>query len=82
MPHPFYETPLATVTAIVGNGDRKHPGVHVTDDPLLYFFKLSKAGYGPVSEIKEWDCRTVIQALHYENFISDYENAYLELNKG
>jgi hypothetical protein len=48
----------------------------------LIFFRLSKAGYGSVNEIENWDVRRVLQALHYEKFISDFENAYIDLNKG
>jgi hypothetical protein len=34
-----------------------------------------------VNEAKELDARTVLQALHYEKFLADYETAYVELNK-
>ncbi len=27
------------------------------------------------------DARVVIQALHYEGFLNDWDNAFLELNK-
>jgi len=47
----------------------------------LIYLKLSKVGYGSVNEIKEWNAREVIQALYYEKFVSDYEAAYLEINK-
>lgn len=53
----------------------------VIDDDLLIMFKLSKAGYGSISQIEKWDARKVIQALNYEKFISDYESAYIEINK-
>lgn len=47
------------------------------------YFRLCKAGYAAsVGEAKCMDVRTVVQALAYEKFISDYEIAYLELNKG
>jgi hypothetical protein len=47
----------------------------------LIYFRLSKEGYGSVNEIENWDARKVLQALNYEKFASDYEFAYLELNK-
>jgi len=47
----------------------------------LIYFRLAKAGYGSVNEIAEWDAKTVLQALNYENFVNDYELAYYELNK-
>lgn len=40
-----------------------------------------KAGYGTLKEVEDMDARTVLQALHYEKFISDYESAYVELNR-
>lgn len=43
--------------------------------------RLVKAGYGSLKEVEEFDVRKVIQILHYENFLHDYELAYLEINK-
>jgi hypothetical protein len=43
--------------------------------------KLVKSGYGTLKEVRAMDTREVIQALHYEKFVSDYEAEYLELNK-
>jgi hypothetical protein len=40
-----------------------------------------KAGYGTLREVEEMNARTVLQALYYESFISDYESAYMEMNK-
>jgi hypothetical protein len=40
-----------------------------------------KAGYGSLREVQEMNAREVLQALHYENFLSDYEAAYFEVNK-
>lgn len=47
---------------------------------LVYFFRLVKAGYGPLSEVKKMTAREVLQALAYEHFVTDYENAYVEMN--
>jgi len=52
------------------------------DSDLLVYFKLSKAGYGSVNEIEQWDARRVLQALNYEKFVYDYESAFIEINKG
>ena len=47
----------------------------------MIYFKLSKAGYGTVREIKEeWDVREVLQRLVFEEFNNKWEQAYLELN--
>lgn len=43
---------------------------------------LSKAGYGSLREVEEMDVRKVIQAIHYEQFRSDYDDSYWELNHG
>ncbi len=59
------------------------PEVKVTDDDLLVYFRLCKAGYASsVTEAAGLSARVVLQALHYEKFCNDYENAYLELNRG
>jgi hypothetical protein len=42
---------------------------------------LVKLGYGTLSEVKELDARTVMQALNYEKFLNDYESAWWEMNK-
>lgn len=52
------------------------------DDDLLIFLKLCKCGYArSVLEASELDAKTVLQALSYESFCTDYERAYMELNK-
>lgn len=80
MSHPFWEKPLAVVTTYVSDGGKHYPKIQVTEDPLLIYFKLSRAGYGSVDEIREWDTRTVLQCLAYEEFNQKWEQAYLELN--
>jgi len=34
-----------------------------------------------LQEAKEMDARAVLQALAYEDFCNDFENAFLEINK-
>jgi hypothetical protein len=48
---------------------------------LLIYFRLVKAGYGTLAEVKVMNAREVLQALSYEKFCSDYELAYLEINR-
>jgi hypothetical protein len=43
--------------------------------------RLVKAGYGTVEDIRKMTSREVIQAINYEKFIIDYEEAYIEMNK-
>lgn len=47
----------------------------------MLYFRLVKMGYGSFNEVRELDARVVLQAFHYEKFCSDYESAYVELNK-
>jgi hypothetical protein len=42
---------------------------------------LVKAGYGSLEEVKKMTAREVLQAIHYETFLGEYEDAYLEANK-
>lgn len=52
------------------------------DDDLLIYFRLVKSGYAAsLREAKEMDVREVIQALHYETFLADYEKAFIEMNR-
>lgn len=53
--------------------------MRVKEDVLLVYFKLSKAGYGSVNEIEQWDARRVLQALSYEKFCGEYEAAQWEM---
>lgn len=49
---------------------------------MIYYFRLCKAGYArSVIEAMELPARVVLQAIYYESFCSDYEAAYLEVNK-
>lgn len=49
---------------------------------MVIFCRLAKSGYGTINQIRtEMNAREVLQALHYEVFRSDFEDAYLELNK-
>lgn len=49
---------------------------------MAIFCRLAKAGYGTLQQVRyEMDAREVLQALHYEIYLLDYEDAYMELNK-
>ena len=48
------------------------------DDPLYYHLMLSRAGYGSLLEVEQWDARKVLQALNYEKFRNDYEAAHFK----
>ena len=38
-------------------------------------------GYGDIEVVKRMNSREVLQAIQYEKFTSDYQTAYIELNK-
>lgn len=61
----------------MSKGDSKIK-VEIKDDDLLIFIRLSKAGYGTIEDIKRMNAREVIQAMAYENYLSDYQEAMLE----
>lgn len=48
----------------------------------MTFFRLVKAGYArSLREAESMDARSVIQALAYETFLSQYQMTMTELNK-
>lgn len=79
---PFFEKPLCRVQGVYRD-ERKYPSIEASDDVLLIYLRLCKAGYaGSLNHAKEMTAREVLQALNYETFCNQYEQAYLELNKG
>lgn len=46
------------------------------------FLRLSKEGYGSFIEIKKgWSVKEVVNAIHYSNFLNDFQAAFMELRK-
>lgn len=43
--------------------------------------RLVKLGYGTLIQVREMNAREVLQALHYEDFLAEYEAAFYDLNK-
>jgi hypothetical protein len=48
---------------------------------MVTYFQLVELGMGNYKEVQELDARTVIQCLAYEQFKSEYQTTYLEINK-
>jgi hypothetical protein len=44
--------------------------------------RLSKAGYGTVREILDMEADLVLSVVGYEDFLTKYEKAFIELNRG
>jgi hypothetical protein len=51
------------------------------EESRLCALRLSKAGYGKVSEILETDADIVVDMLNYEGFLTDYEKVFMDINK-
>ena len=51
------------------------------EEELIIYFRLVKMGMGDFFTVQKMSAREVVQALYYEQFLSDYEAAYLELNR-
>lgn len=78
---PFYEKPVCSVQNRHGDS-RRRPIVKATDDDLIVYFRLCKGGYASgITEAKTLDARTVIQALHYDGFLADWDTTFIEVNK-
>jgi hypothetical protein len=56
--------------------------VEITASELdILCLRLAKAGYGKPQDIAEMDCDWVMKMIQYEDFCSEYESKYFELNK-
>lgn len=54
----------------------------MSEDILILEYRLVKAGYGTLKEVREFfSVRDFIQALHYDGFSSDYEAAFMQVNR-
>lgn len=78
---PFYEKSYFKVIGTYGNSGKANPTVEISNIPLFIIYKLVKAGYGNIEVVKNMSSREVLQALAYEKFVGDYQDAYMELNK-
>ena len=78
---PFYEKSYFKVIGSYGNSGKTSPTVEIRNKPLFIIYKLVKAGYGNIEIVKRMNSREVLQALAYEQFVGDYQDAYMELNK-
>ncbi len=73
-------------TGLRGEGEGVRPRVTVSerdeDEELLIYLRLVKGGWASgFDEAKRLNVREVLQALHYDTFLVDYEKAYIDLNR-
>ena len=47
----------------------------------MWAMRLSRQGYGSITEIKNLDVSTFLNLIHYENYIDKYQYVFRELNK-
>ena len=74
---PFFQKPFISVKGYISREEGRVK-IEASDSHLLIFFKLVKAGYGSLEEVKKMNAEEVLQALYYESFLVDYEIAYRE----
>ena len=77
---PFYEKPFFKVVGF-SRTRKNEPRIEVVNNSLTIILKLVKAGYGDIEVVKRMNTREVLQALSYEKYLVDYQDAYMELNK-
>lgn len=77
----FYSRPLCKVISRDWRDNKILPRVEAVDHTLIYFFKLIKIGYGSMENVKKMNSIEVLQALHYEDFLTQWESEFLRLNQ-
>lgn len=82
---PFIERPIYRVGDKLVNANYRSPHIEKTggerEEELIIYFRLVKMGMGDFFTVQKMTAREVVQALYYEQFLSDYGAAYIELNK-
>jgi len=82
---PFRREPIFSIkeARIPENNERKHPRIIIKDDCIFTAIKLAKEGYfnGNPQDILNAPVNVVQSILEYENFVYDYEQEYIALNK-
>ena len=80
---PFFGGGLFKVEGVPREGRRK-PRISVEADFAdLISLRLAKAGWwgGDPAKVKEAPVDEVMKALQYEQFVADYESAFMALNR-
>ena len=79
---PFSERPICRLRDKPGYAGRRYPAVEQDEEysELIIYYRLVKMGLGDFYTVQKMTAREVLQALNYENFISEYELAFSEMN--
>lgn len=76
---------MSVVSSSTGKSKYKYPKIRIderVDEAKLLSLKLCKAGYGSSEEILNTKADLVLMMLHYESFLTDYEQEFFRLNSG
>ena len=72
---PFREKPFIKIRGTL-LGDEGRVKFEVNDEDKAILYRLVKAGYGSIREVKNLNVEEVVDALNYETFLIDYQKAY------
>ena len=75
----FYDKSFVIITeSFTRDLNQYAPKIEIRDNAAFAIFKLSKLGYGTVSELKQMTSKEILQILNFERFNNDYENVIAE----
>lgn len=81
---PFFQKPLFRVETKISNSNKRYPRIKIdADDETLIVCTLAKLKYygGNPDLIWESPVDRVINTYYFDAFSSDYETAFVEMNK-
>lgn len=75
----FYDKSFVIITeSFTRDLNQYAPKIEIRDNAAFAIFRLSKLGYGTVSELKQMTSKEILQILNFERFNNDYENVIAE----
>lgn len=75
----FYDKSFVIITeSFTRDLNQYAPKIEIRDNAAFAIFRLSKLGYGTVSELKQMTSKEILQILNFERFNNDYENVITE----
>lgn len=78
----FYDKSFVIITeSFTRDLNQYAPKIEIRDNAAFAIFKLSKLGYGTVSELKQMTSKEILQILNFEQFNNDYEGVIIQKRK-
>ena len=75
----FYDKSFVIITeSFTRDLNQYAPKIEIRDNAAFAIFRLSKLGYGTVSELKQMTSKEILQILNFERVNNDYENVITE----